>query len=336
MPLKSNYNLVYEFTGTIVIVFGTLLCVFPSEGIFFKWWEEHTFIIMIGFLATGLLFFILNSKRLMLVSFAACAGLCLLLNDRTQAPLKNAEQTSNALVKIAQFSLGGQDHYSIDNELVAMFNSKADLISVQEIPIDSLKAINNFFTCCGYPFYQCVVDSTSQSALVVYSRYSFDFVREINFPDAPGVVGKIQLPTEGASPNAFYFFNAYFRPSYDEEAYQQTKKNLHFFGQELNRINSPLLVFGDYNIVSWSKDLQEFRETSHLQDSRRGISPTSPHGYISLWDYPFDHIFYSNHFKCISFETISSASTTHLGIVGTYQFENKDRGKDVKQTSQEL
>ncbi len=336
MPPKSNYNLIYEFAVATAIVFGTLFCAFPSEGLFFKWWEEHTFLIMLAFLATGLLFFIVNSKRLMLVSFTACAGLCLLLNDRTQTPLKNAEQTSDALIRIAQFSLNERGDYAMTTELMAMFNTQADLISVQEIPTDSLDAVNNFFACCGYPFFQCVTDTVSELSMVIYSRYSFEFVRDLHFPEAPGVIGKIELPVEGASPSQFYFFNSYFRPSYDEEAYNKTRKNLQFFAQELRRINSPLLVFGDYHIVSWSKDLQDFRETSRLQDSRRGITPTSPHGYISFWDYPFDHIFYSNHFKCISFETISSASTTHLGIVGTYQFKNKDQGKDVKQTSQEL
>ncbi|MBK7869604.1 MAG: endonuclease/exonuclease/phosphatase family protein [Saprospiraceae bacterium] len=335
MPAKSSYNLFYEFTIAAAVTLGTLWCIFPSEGFFFKWWEEHTHIIMFSFLGIGLLFFFLNSKRLMVISFAACAALCLLLNHRTQVPLKNAEQTSDALVKIAQFSYANPpENHPIDSELVAMLRTQADVISLQEIPIDSIAAIMNFFTCCGYPNVHCLRDSSRNSAIALFSRFPFDVLREVNFPNAPGIAGKMEIPDPEIGSREIYFVNPYFYPSYNEAAYDKTRENLRLFAQGLNGIQVPLLVFGDYHIVSWSKDLQLFKETAGLNDSRRGIMPTSPHGYFSLFDYPFDHIFYSNHFKCISFETISSASTTHLGIVGTYQFENQQRSSDVQQTSQ--
>ncbi len=336
MFTKSNYRLIYEFFIATAMTLGVLICVFPAQGTFFRWWEEHCLVIMFAYLGMGLMLFFINRIRLTMVSFASSALLCLVLEARTEAPLKNAEQTSNSLVKIAQFSFLSSSSHPDDYELVAMLNSQADLISVQEIPISLLDGVSNFFTCCGYPYFQCVEDTASQLASAVYSRYSFELVREVIFPYTPGIAGKIQLPDEEAGFREFYFFNPYFYPAENEESYDQIKKNLQLFTEGLTRINAPLLVFGNYNMVSWSRDIQAFRENSHLNDSRRGVMPTSPHGYFSLFDYPFDHIFYSNHFKCISFETISSVSTTHLGIVGTYQFKNPEQSKDAKQTSQEF
>lgn len=335
MYAKSRNNLIYEFAIAVVFSLATLWCIFPSEGLFFKWWEEHTNIIIFCFLFCGLIFFFFNWKRLMMVSFAACATLCLLLNDRIEAPLKNAEQTSDSLVKIAQFSYANPiDNQPIDSELVIMLQSQADVISVQEVPLDSVNSIQNFFTCCGYQSVHCLKDSSQDMAMVLFSRFPFKILREAHLPNTPGIAGKMEIPDLEVGTREIYFVNPYFYPASDEATYNEIKENIRLFAQGLNGIQVPLLVFGDYHVVSWSKDLQQFKQITGLNDSRRGIMPTSPHGYFSLFDYPFDHIFYSNHFKCINFETISSASTTHLGIVGTYQFDNQQRSSNVQQTSQ--
>jgi len=335
MPLNSNYNLAFQFLVAATIVLGTVLAVFPPEGAFFRWWEEHTQAVMLGFLALGLAFFMFNFKKLMIVSFSACAALCLLLDARVEAPLKNAEQTGEQLVTIGQFSLGHVDHDQLDEELATLLNTQADVISVQKIPQHLLAHVREVFTCCGYPYFEHAMDTVRNLAVSVFSRHSFEYIRHIEVPNAPSIAGRIKLPRLNDEEREFYFFNSCIN-SMDESDYAESKENLQLFSVELNRIQAPLFVFGDYHMVSWSRDLQAFREFSNLKDSRRGIMPTSPHGYISIFDRPYDHIFYSDHFECINFETISSASTVHLGIVGTYQFQSQERRNDAKQTSQEF
>ncbi|HMO41299.1 MAG TPA: hypothetical protein PKC76_15590 [Saprospiraceae bacterium] len=330
---KSNHRLFFEFFMSLLIVPGVLLCIFPEEGPFFRWWEAHTLLVMLGLLAIGLAFFFINFPRLTLLSFAGCAALCLLLDERTNAPLRHADSNTDQQLRIGQFSMSNAPHLD-EVQLSAILSTASDLISIQNVRPEQITALTNFFTCCGYPYFECVVDSARQSALGVYSRYAFDFVRGINFPQAPGIVGKVQVP--GRELHSFYFFNAHFYGDNTTDVYEQNRENLHVFAQELNRIRAPLLVFGDYQMVSWAKDIQSFRNTANLRDSRRGMTPTTPHGYVSLFDHPFDHIFYSDHFKCISFETISSAATLHLGIVGTYEFATQDKQNDVKQTAQEF
>lgn len=323
-----------ELSAITLIILGTLLCVSPRTGIFFKWWEDHTFIFMLGLLGAGVLFFIFNARRLMVASFGACALLCLVLEDRSQTPLQHSEQTGDALVTIAQFELPSIVSYE-DENLKLILNANADIISLQEVELSALEKVHEFFTCCGYPYYECMQNETRQKAMVVYSKHPFRFITQVNDPNALGIIGKIELIT-GGTLQELSFFSTFLAPVKDEVTYTQLRKRLQNYAHRLNMIDEPLLACGDYHLVSWSRDIQTFKTQARLNDSRRGFLPSAPYGHFSLFDYPFDHIFYSNHFKCISFETISSATTSHLGIVGTYQFENQDSTINVRTASQEF
>lgn len=334
MPMKAIFNHVSELSVITLILASTLLCIAPWTDISFKWWEDHTFILMLGLLGAGLLFFFFNVRRLMIASFGACALLCLVLEERSQAPLQHSEQTDDALVTIAQFELPNIKSYE-DENLQLILAAKADIISIQEVDLAALEQVHDFFTCCGYPYYECMQNETRQKAMVVYSRQPFRFVTQVNDPNALGILGEIEL-TIDHKPQSLSFFSTFLTPTKDEVIYTQLRKRLQNYAHRLHQVEEPLLACGDYQLVSWSRDLQAFRTQAKLKDSRRGFLPTSPHGHFSLFDYPFDHIFYSNHFKCISFETISSTTTSHLGIVGTYQFENQDTVVHVEATSQEF
>lgn len=325
--MKPKFIRLSELSATTLILLGTLLCVFPQSGMLFKWWEDHTFVIMLGLLGAGLLFFFFNVRRLMMVSFGACALLCLMLKDRSQLPLQHSKQTNNALITIGQFELPRIGSYQ-DENLKLILQENADLISVQEIELAELEKVHDFFTCCGYPYYECMQNEARQKAMVVYSRHPFRFVTQVNDPNALGILGEIVL-VAGDTPQNLSFFSAFFTPAKDELTYRQLRKRLKNYAHRLSQLDEPLLAFGDYHLVSWSRDLQAFRVQAGLSDSRRGFLPTSQ-GHFSVFDYPFDHIFYSSHFKCLSFETISSTTTSHLGIVGTYQFENQDSVHNVK------
>ncbi|GEM_PF-689705 len=334
MHSKYVYQRFCELAIAVPIIFGTVFCMYPFEGMFFKWWEDHTFLIMLTSLGLGLLFFFFDYKRLMIVSFAACASLCLMLEARTQVPMKQPKKTSDAIVKVAQFSLSQIDTY-FDEDLHTMLDTKADLISIQQVKLEGLARLNEFFTCCGYPYSECVMDDASQSAIVVYSRYPFSFITDAKEPNVPGILGKFQLPI-GKATIELFFFSTFMQPVVDEKSYAKVRKRLQSFAYQLNHIKAPLLVCGDYNMLPWSKDLQSFKTYAHLRDSRRGVMPIVPSGYSSLLNYPFDHIFYSDHFKCIHFEMISSASKLHLGVVGTYQFKKKEPVSNAKKASQSI
>lgn len=334
MPIKSIYQPIYELALSVCITFSALLCIFPSEALFSKWWEDHTFAIILATLTLGLFFFCANYKYAMFCSFGACAALCLLLQDRTQAPLGRPEKNGEAIVRVTQMTMPEMDE-NWEKNLKAILATKSDLISIQAVLFSQLSNLHEFFTCCGYPYYELAADSANQTAIVVYSRYPFNFVGAAAFPNAPGWLGRIEVST-GEETHELYFFSAFLEPAMQETDYQKRRERLQAFAYQLNHIKAPLLACGDYNLVTWSKDLQLFKAYAHLNDSRRNVMTTSQQGRLSFWDYPFDHIFYSNHFKCIKFETISSVATPHLGIVGTYQFQTQASLNNAKTASQKL
>ena len=77
----------------------------------------------------------------------------------------------------------------------------------------------------------------------------------------------------------------------------------------------PFLVLGQFNTHPWSKEKERIVRNGQLKDSRQGFAPTIPHGKITIWEVPQDHILYSKEFICQEFGTLSAAEYLHLGIM---------------------
>ncbi len=332
--MKSTFSKTIELLVATFVLLSTMLCVYPQEGLFFKWWEDHSQVLMLGLFGAGLLFFMLNFRRLMIVTFGACAVLCLVLEERSQILLQHAAITQEPSITIGQFELSNVQRYD-DEHLKLILQTNADIISLQEVEWSSLEKVHNFFTCCGYPYYECMQNEARETALVLYSKFPFTFMSEVNDSNALGILGRIEW-VNGDHTQDLFLFSAFVNAAKNEHDQVQLRKRLGNYAHRLSALGKPLLAFGDYRLVTWSRDLNRFRTVAGLQESRRGMLPAYPYARFSPFDFPFDHIFYSNHFKCVSFETISSASTDHLGIVGTYQFENQDSIVNVQTTAQEL
>lgn len=332
--MKPIFSKASELLVATLVLSGTVLCIYPQEDLFFKWWEDHSQVFMLGLLGAGLLFFMLNFRRLMIVSFAACAVLALVLDERSQILLQHAEITQAPAITIGQFELPNVQSYE-DEHLKLILETNADIISLQEVEWSSLEKVHEFFTCCGYPYYECMENETRETALVLYSKFPFTFMSEVNDSNALGILGKTEW-VHGDQTQDLFLFSTFVNKAQNGDDQLQLRKRLGNYAHRLSKLNKPLLAFGDYRLVTWSRDLNRFRTVAGLQESRRGMLPAYPYARISPFDFPFDHIFYSNHFKCVSFETISSTSTDHLGIVGTYQFENQDSIVNVQTTAQEL
>ncbi len=318
MLVKPHQQLWYEFLVSLAIILGVLFCILPLEGFVFKWWKDHAMLLSLIYLGAGVLFFVFSSIRLTMVSFAACAALCLFLNERMQSPLANPKPTADPVFKIIQFKL--EDN--AQDDLLSVLQIEADLISVQGVPQSQVGQVNDLFTCCGYPYFHCTIDSSSRRAITVYSKHPFRDIKSLYYPDAPGIAGVVRFSEEDAQED-FHFFTSFFETIDNPEIYARAQGSLKTFAHQLKRVEQPLFVFGHYGLVPWSSEIQFLKQHSELADSRRFLKPSFPHGYISVFNQPLDHILYSNHFKCISFETISSSTNPHIGIVGAFQFKNQ-------------
>ncbi len=61
----------------LLLLSGSFFCVFPADNPLSLYWASKAVFVCLGYLALGLLFFLVNRKRLMFVSMGCCAVMCL-------------------------------------------------------------------------------------------------------------------------------------------------------------------------------------------------------------------------------------------------------------------
>lgn len=71
---------------TIVLLSGTLLCIFPPQQACFQWWADQAIYIALGYLALGLFFLVTDKPRLMFVCLGCSAAICFFKNEAPASP----------------------------------------------------------------------------------------------------------------------------------------------------------------------------------------------------------------------------------------------------------
>ena len=93
-------------------------------------------------------------------------------------------------------------------------------------------------------------------------------------------------------------------------------KQLASLAEEIQKINHPTVVVGDFNITPWSPYFEEFIHKSRLRDTRKdlGVYPTWL-AQFPLLTIPIDHGLTSNGIKIGSFMLGNSFGSDHLPII---------------------
>lgn len=77
----------------------------------------------------------------------------------------------------------------------------------------------------------------------------------------------------------------------------------------------PTVVAGDFNDVSWSNLMRQFKQKSRLQDPRVGRGLFNTYHAKKFWiRYPIDHIFLSAELKIIDFQRVRVDGSDHFGL----------------------
>ena len=329
---KNGWSVISLLVGIFMIGI-TLLTIAAPPKLSFHILEVNALYIMLGFLASGLLFFISGKTRIMFTSFACCALLCLTLSERSEYALRQAEAGDGFKIRIAHYDLNILE-LSVDSMRSTIDHIDADVISVLGIGSPYFTPIHQELIREKYPFFQYSNDTKMPPGLVLYSKTPFSYVKNISNQDGSYIVGKIKPALEGIK--EINFISLYFSPATNQEAYRDIQQQIQDLSFRSNTINSPLITFGKYNLKPWSRTMQNFKASSGLRNSRRDIRPTKPHGYYPILDPRTDHIFYSDHFKCISFETISCGSAPHFGIYGIFELKNAQSEEENTGSNPEL
>ena len=302
-----NYRFI-QLTLSVLIIIGTLICVFTPNYFLFKMGAQFAVQIMLGYLFLGLVFLVFKQPKLMFTSFACCAGLCLFLKYSTDGKIAHAERTGGTVINIAHFNVSANQE-NVEHTIKEIKSARADLISFQETNEDWNKIL---FEELGkdYPY-----SKTDPSGLAVYSRLPILDIDTFQCGGVPNIYGTLELNRD----KKLCFITTHALPTFYSSDYDRLRKHLNKIADHCQKMELPVITIGDYSAVPWSYEIQDFRNLAQLGDSRRGVVPAS-NGSIPLMHIPTDHIFYSREFECVGFEDINSSFYGHLGIKGSYQF----------------
>lgn len=303
-----------QFALSALIILGALFCIFTPNYFLFKMGARFAGLIMLGYLAMGILFLLLKQPRLMFISMACCGGLCLFLKHSSNSDLKYPIPTTQESVKVAHFNVSASDD-DYESTIQAIIDSKADLISIQEVTPDWHYILKETLSK-EYPHSAAVV-RFDPYGLAVYSKYPISNLDTFYYESIPNFSGIIEL---NDPEHRFNFICAHTTPPLYSQAYQKMRDHLRVVAAEAIKHQEDsmgVMMISNLNAPPWWGEIQELREAVDLYDSRRSAS----YGLSEIFQSPGDYIFHTIDFNCLGFESIISPQSSHLGIQGLYQFK---------------
>jgi endonuclease/exonuclease/phosphatase (EEP) superfamily protein YafD len=299
-----------------VLVVGALLCIYQPEYHIIKSCTKYAPQIAIAYWLLGLIFLSLRSTKLTLVAFISCGFMCIFLRSTGDTAQVKPTKTNEPMVKIAQFNLAAVNNGNYNELIGQIIKTDADVVSLQEVPIplqqwleDTLK---NIYI---HPSRSAAADFRGILLLSKHPFISNDIIKSDDIPNL-----SISIRTKNSSRKLFVIC-MYLAQPFGRSGYKIFRNQLDTVANYAKTLGEPYITVGDFNMEGSSYEIQQFRRATGIGDSRRGFQPMRQDGSLSLTEIPTDHIFYTPHFQCIDFQTICDSSRTHLGIVGTYQFQ---------------
>lgn len=330
MTQKFLSHKLLHLTTTLLVACGVFVCVFPHIIPAFSWVINYAVQLMVIYLLGGLAFLFFKQPRLTFVCFGGCLALSFYLKysiknnsiDRWRNSIIDSYRPKevDTQLKTAHFNLTNS---STPNEMAkALRASGADVLSIHEVTPgwsqwleDSLKV--------EYPYHHTMVD-LGIFGMALFSRYPFVAVDTFYHEEIPNLRACIEK--DGVD---ICLMSVHTEPALNEYSLRRLEGHLETLSAQVSQMDEmPLVVLGDFNSVSWSKELQHFMEKTGLLESRSGFMDRQR----SFWDVPIEHIFHTQRLGCADFYSFGDRSGKHLGIMATFQIN--PLASHVKKTSQ--
>lgn len=298
---------------SVAMVGVALLCVFTPDLFFLKQGANFTVQIMLMYLVAGLLFLLLDKSRLMFVALAACVALCLYLKSVSDQRIKFPSENANTQISVANVNLSLSEDYA--ETMRTIWGADVDVVSFQEYTPDWHEYLTYELTE-RYP-HRVTNTRIDPYGMAMFSKYPIDEINTFNFEDVPNLHTAVTVNEA----TQIHLISAHTTAPVNAEAYNRIRAHLKEISNYVNNLAGPVITLGDFNIPSWSSEVQEFKSFAGLIDSRRDVIPASIQGTISLLKIPIDHIFYSADIECTAFGVITGQNSAHVGILGRYQMK---------------
>lgn len=313
-----------------VVAIGVVVCVFPHYVPRFSWGINYAVQLMLIYLFLGVFSLFLKQPRVTFVFFGGTLILCFFLkyslkndsiNQWREGMIRQRMKPSEPEPLPVQLKVA---HVNLSNvrdpaALMKIFReSNAELLSVHEVtPAWSQWLEDSLGTM--YSQRHVMVD-IGIFGMGIFSNLALENVDTFYSQDIPVLRGCLTKDGQTAC-----FVSIHTEPALNDYSLKRLETQLNDLSSEINKMDVPIIVMGDFNAVSWAKEIQTFLDSTGLMESRTGFIDQSP---VS-WDVPIDHIFFSSRLSCAGFNNINGKLDQHIGITGDYQFkqQNEDHAK---------
>ncbi len=308
--MKLKTALRYGMASLLVML--TVVCILSPALLFFKQLSSYTLYIMLAFLLTGMVAFVIDEKKLMMVSLLCCCILNLHLKESSNKQMRLAAVTAEPSLRISHISLGNAEG-NYDSVIDYLLGIDMDFLSFQELTPDWNAQLIDRLS----PTYNYIQTLTrlDQYGMGFFSKIPFKSLDTIFIDEVPNLAGTIELYGYGRC----NIISCQVVPPVSQAAFVLIEQQFSLINKYVGELNGSVIVLGDFHLPPWSVEVQKFKTSSRLKDGRRDIHPRNIDGSLSLPKIPVEHILYSDDFECTSFSEIGNAGIGRIGITGTYQ-----------------
>lgn len=265
---------------------------------------------MLFYFAISIFFLLFNLKRLMITSMMCTAIFAFYLKESTNSRIKYAPINLAEKFRLSLINLSSID--SDPSKVISTITKKSyDLMIFQEFT-PNWKSLIEENLSPDYP------NSISLPRIDVYglkilSKFPIVYADTFHYEEIP--ILHVDIQKNGSK---FSILTAYFPPPIDNGSIEVGVEELKLVADRINKIQNPLIVAGVFNMVPWSTEIQGFKETSKLIDSRSGYIPSMYKNSGGIFGKPVTHIFYRQTLECTNFN-ISRADNDEYGIEAFFQ-----------------
>jgi hypothetical protein len=294
-------------------IISTILFLLSPDYFFFKKSLEFANYILVIFILCGLIFLIIDSGRLVITTFLCAGALAMFLksNSASARPEKNVPSADAIAIAVIDLS-----KVTVDKVLFAEY-------------LDSLRygiyLFNNVDSSWSanldrrIPYYYESYKTTGILDLPIislYSRLPFKRVETLFSYNVPAIQAIMEVPKNGRH----IMFVGLDLPSPESgEDYTILDEVLTMLSSQLDK-DLPVVCAGDYNLVPWSKEIQNFKLQSKMQGTVHKINPLPIFKTMDKSYRPTNHILHANEMICLEFGDLVFDEKL-IGVQGKYQLK---------------
>ncbi|MFM2394678.1 MAG: hypothetical protein RLZZ546_2660 [Bacteroidota bacterium] len=273
------------------------------EVIFINQLSDYLVHIMLAFLVLGFILLFTSNSRMMLMSFALSAALCVFLKNESNGELIFPKDNYTSKLNISHINLGNiTDQQSM---IKLLLESDLEVISFQELTPEWVSFIDESLRKNYNHSYKAVrIDPFGKA---IYSKFPIKIIDTLNQSFAFDLLFEISKNDQ-----KFNIISTYLTPSLNNSSTNLARTQMKNISNVINSKMSNAIVLGEFNMVYWAQEIRNFREASKLNNSRKDVIPAS-------LKVPYDHIFYSRDLQCLAVKDLMVNRSERVGMMTCFQ-----------------